>query len=283
MKRHAFTLIELLVVIAIIAILAAILFPVFAQAKEAAKRTQTLSNAKNLNLAFILYGADYDDTMMIETSSEHPKFQDRGGYQGILQPYIKNYEIFYSATRNTIGTPSNGVECTSDVNPSGRCLGFGINDGVYDRGFWMGIWRGSQTFWDPDAGNVNWRLGRNFSEIANPADTYLIAETNDERSYTLIYYWQDIEASRLGNDSDSAWISSVRSGGNYAAGYVDGHAKSRKVAAYNMLGDKGIMAKSRKDMLSYCYDVEAPIDLGTIYTCEEVIDLGIGLRTLIGP
>lgn len=62
MKNRAFTLIELLVVIAIIAILAAILFPVFAQAKAAAKKTQDLSNVKNINTAIIMYGADYDDT-----------------------------------------------------------------------------------------------------------------------------------------------------------------------------------------------------------------------------
>lgn len=62
MKR-AFTLIELLVVIAIIAILAAILFPVFAQAKLAAKKTSDLSNLKQLSLAVIMYTNDYDDTV----------------------------------------------------------------------------------------------------------------------------------------------------------------------------------------------------------------------------
>jgi len=61
MKRRGFTLIELLVVIAIIAILAAILFPVFAQAKEAAKKTSDLSNQKQLDLGHIIYSADSDD------------------------------------------------------------------------------------------------------------------------------------------------------------------------------------------------------------------------------
>lgn len=60
-KSLAFTLIELLVVIAIIAILAAILFPVFAQAKDAAKKTQTLSNIKQLSLANLMYANDFDD------------------------------------------------------------------------------------------------------------------------------------------------------------------------------------------------------------------------------
>jgi len=61
MKRRGFTLIELLVVIAIIAILAAILFPVFAQAKEAAKKTSDLSNQKQLTLGHIMYASDNDD------------------------------------------------------------------------------------------------------------------------------------------------------------------------------------------------------------------------------
>src|SRR5271170_5551956 len=62
MSRRAFTLIELLGVIAIIAILAAILFPVFAHAKEAAKKITCLSNVRQLNDAWIMYANDYDDT-----------------------------------------------------------------------------------------------------------------------------------------------------------------------------------------------------------------------------
>ncbi|MCA1947339.1 MAG: prepilin-type N-terminal cleavage/methylation domain-containing protein, partial [Armatimonadetes bacterium] len=62
-KQRAFTLIELLVVIAIIAILAAILFPVFAQAKKAAKKTTCLSNVKQHALAVLMYSADADDTL----------------------------------------------------------------------------------------------------------------------------------------------------------------------------------------------------------------------------
>jgi len=65
LRNLGFTLIELLVVIAIIAILAAILFPVFARAKEAAKKTQSLSNLKQIDLAWLMYAGDYDDQMML--------------------------------------------------------------------------------------------------------------------------------------------------------------------------------------------------------------------------
>jgi prepilin-type N-terminal cleavage/methylation domain-containing protein/prepilin-type processing-associated H-X9-DG protein len=79
MNRKAFTLIELLVVIAIIAILAAILFPVFAQAKAAAKKTATLSNVKQSSLGQIMYAGDNDDNYASATSVETGGGQCSGG------------------------------------------------------------------------------------------------------------------------------------------------------------------------------------------------------------
>lgn len=93
-RRGAFTLIELLVVIAIIAILAAILFPVFAQAKAAAKKTACISNLKNIGLGFQIYLPDYDDVWPLWTKEMNQPsgvyFLPRNMYQGILEPYIKN-------------------------------------------------------------------------------------------------------------------------------------------------------------------------------------------------
>jgi len=91
MKR-AFTLIELLVVIAIIAILAAILFPVFAQAKAAAKKTQALSNAKQASLGILMYMGDSDDVFPVGSGCGWFYPQD-GGWAWDTQPYIKSLPI----------------------------------------------------------------------------------------------------------------------------------------------------------------------------------------------
>ena len=95
MMKHinrAFTLIELLVVIAIIAILAAILFPVFAQAKLAAKKISSLSNTKNIGLGIMMYSTDVDDTLpmlqYVLVSASNP--YDWWGWPRMVHPYIKN-------------------------------------------------------------------------------------------------------------------------------------------------------------------------------------------------
>ncbi len=99
MKRKAFTLIELLVVIAIIAILAAILFPVFAQAKLAAKKTSDLNQLKQLALGTLMYANDSDDYFMVIPAfagNDQPHWSDR------TQPYIKNKAIMADSS-NRVG------------------------------------------------------------------------------------------------------------------------------------------------------------------------------------
>lgn len=103
-RRSAFTLIELLVVIAIIAILAAILFPVFAQAKMAAKKTAALSQIKQLGTAVQIYLADYDDTY------SKAQYWDQGtafidGFRMwsselVIGPYTKNTQLLVSPGDN---------------------------------------------------------------------------------------------------------------------------------------------------------------------------------------
>src|SRR5262245_17148932 len=122
--KKAFTLIELLVVIAIIAILAAILFPVFAQAKAAAKHTQSISNIKQLATSAILYTNDYEDHFVSQiwdyTGSQTFEFAQ------LWQPYMKNWDILYDPNRtNECYTFSN-----TWGNGSKRCQGYGVNLGL---------------------------------------------------------------------------------------------------------------------------------------------------------
>lgn len=98
--RRAFTLIELLVVIAIIAILAAILFPVFAQAREKARQTSCLSNLKQLGLAVMMYTQDYDENYPLQTSGSN------NGWFGYATPD---------------GQPNNPCQ-TNGWDPAGGCL-----------------------------------------------------------------------------------------------------------------------------------------------------------------
>lgn len=98
-KQNAFTLIELLVVIAIIAILAAILFPVFAQARGKARQTVCLSNEKQIGLGIVMYAQDYDETLPranyavpLGSNPLGPKLERVHWYQAV-EPYIKaNYD-----------------------------------------------------------------------------------------------------------------------------------------------------------------------------------------------
>ena len=87
MKKRAFTLIELLVVIAIIAILAAILFPVFAQAREKARQATCLSNIKQCGLAWQMYTQDYDERTPLW-------FAGAKTVRDLLQPYSKSQLLF---------------------------------------------------------------------------------------------------------------------------------------------------------------------------------------------
>src|SRR5215218_3224774 len=110
-RRRGFTLIELLVVIAIIAILAAILFPVFAQAREKARQATCLSNCKQIGLASNMYVQDYDETFPghnwpsgegVHKLPDGRTFQGHVGWPLLFYPYVKNLSVF---------------TCPSDANP----------------------------------------------------------------------------------------------------------------------------------------------------------------------
>jgi len=106
MVRRGFTLIELLVVIAIIAILAAILFPVFARAREKAKQASCQSNVKQLGLAFMMYAQDYDD--YLPACGVHNADGTRALWTRLVDPYIKNNQIVNCPTKPQGGAAWSG-------------------------------------------------------------------------------------------------------------------------------------------------------------------------------
>ncbi|HWD39015.1 MAG TPA: prepilin-type N-terminal cleavage/methylation domain-containing protein [Fimbriimonas sp.] len=206
-----FTLIELLVVIAIIAILAAILFPVFAQAKEAAKRAACLSNTRQIGTSMLLYVNDYDD--VFPSVYEDHAAQVWYDSWDLLLPYTKSLDIFYCPDRHDHG-------CGGDWNlddPT-RCIGYGYNWGPY-QDFTPGEFEGgllNPYFWTEESEGAT---GRSGTEIVAPAQTFAFGDTHDRTWYT------DSISTGLTTFTGTS-NSQLVHGGRFNMNYVDGHAKN---------------------------------------------------------
>ncbi|HEU4753407.1 MAG TPA: prepilin-type N-terminal cleavage/methylation domain-containing protein [Armatimonadota bacterium] len=108
--RRGFTLIELLVVIAIIAILAAILFPVFAQAREKARQISCASNMRNLGTAVMLYAQDYDEQLPLAAYTTTGF--DFVVWHDLTDPYVRNKQIWHCPSSQVKKTDQSGKETT---------------------------------------------------------------------------------------------------------------------------------------------------------------------------
>ncbi len=219
MTRRGFTLIELLVVIAIIAILAAILFPVFARAREKARQTSCLSNLKQIALGMQMYIQDYDERLPY-----HYFRNSSGTIVGsiitVIHPYIKNVQVWDcpSASRKT--------SVNSDGSPAilGE-MSYGWNHYIF-------AW-----------------LGTKLATIKSPAETVIAADTcMDSWGRGRLYYpsWGYNDSCATNSNwpagcDDSYWNSGtygrpgfnfvVRHNGQGNVNFVDGHTKTFSYSA----------------------------------------------------
>jgi prepilin-type N-terminal cleavage/methylation domain-containing protein len=191
MKR-AFTLIELLVVIAIIAILAAILFPVFAQAKVAAKKTTSLSNLKQATTAQIMYAGDSEDIFPLVMAATHNAAIVDGyastdyTWQNLVQPYAKNWQLMVSPlSRYQRSDPklSNDVFFNYGMSPNSAMAGIANFGDTYYSGP-PGVW-GPTIKWNGVGGAYNdlefWGFGGDPSDPSTMKGGNSLSQSNIAR------------------------------------------------------------------------------------------------------
>jgi prepilin-type N-terminal cleavage/methylation domain-containing protein/prepilin-type processing-associated H-X9-DG protein len=221
-----FTLIELLVVIAVLAILAALLFPVFSQAKMAAKRTVCLSNLRQIGIAAVAYLADSEDVYpQTRQYSPDPASEDASGEidEPIYESAFAPLQIYIEPNEGAASKVTSRLfECPDDPDPLGRRC----------------------TEIDPDAPDVTSYLangyfvfGQNESAITRPANTIYLAERrsnpvgNDDPYCDDIYHpWFNATNSSAPEDEMDPTIGAIattRHLGLANYDFADGHAKSQ--------------------------------------------------------
>jgi len=197
MGRRGFTLIELLVVIAIIAILAAILFPVFARAREKARQASCQSNEKQIALAILMYVQDYDEVLPGTYIYEVPGDVNwLFSFGALVYPYVKNAQLYVCPS----GGGATGWAGTNALIPK-------------------------NSYWSPDQSfcalsNARYAL----AQLASPADTILFLDTNSTNGGPEFWLGAASTAQDYANyTSGGANGPRHNEGRNYA--FADGHVK----------------------------------------------------------
>ena len=226
-QKRAFTLIELLVVIAIIAILAAILFPVFAQARAKARGIACLSNVKQIGTAMMMYVQDYDET----TPSARG-----GGWEWWTEmvPYMKSTDLLMCPDRPISGARTQGAlnsTCVSGLYQLKGYPGYGYNWGpIHYRG---GGLLGPSTPVPVGTGCASggsYHTGTSIASIDSPAEMFAFGDTYDTpRATVAISFAMD-------NFNGNANSQMRHQQGFMNMAFTDGHAKAVKMIGGFMVG-----------------------------------------------
>jgi len=196
LMRRGFTLIELLVVIAIIAILAAILFPVFARAREKARQTSCLSNMKQLALGAKMYMGDYDELFFGHIqgtrATNYPPAAGTMYWMQQVEPYVRNAQIFTCPSKPSYTW--NGAQDSS--------IGYGMN-------YWL-------TYY------YYYSYG-SLAQMKRAAETIWFADCNYYVVYPTFYLYTYPTNATYGLNGTARLQARHNGGDNF--GFVDGHAK----------------------------------------------------------
>lgn len=248
--KQAFTLIELLVVIAIIAILAAILFPVFAQAREKARQTSCLSNLKQLGLGAMMYAQDYDETLPetgwqgpCSPAGEPPQTATDSFFSGVyafplaVMPYQKNYNILvcpsdpdkggwgktgsvcYEQQLLLMGVPGAYAGMRSVANAMTKTLPLS-----YAGNYFL-----SSAYATPTTSGINGGKMRPMSSYASPANLIYVADVGSQVANGNAFAgWYIAPGYGLTASGTGRWEKGQRHAGGRSWVFCDGHAKWSK-------------------------------------------------------
>ncbi len=210
-RKGAFTLIELLVVIAIIAILAAILFPVFAQAREKARGISCLSNVKQQGLALMMYAQDFDETFPFGMDD-----QWHNAWPSTIQPYVKNDGIVRCPDDSNTALPS------SEQGWAGIGVSYGANGVIY----WNGSTNAMEGVITPMAQSWLAPGSATLALITKPADTILVTEKHNTDMQKLVP-----SAGVTGVGNTSYWYGSVFTAVNWWDSFCPGEVPNGSIPA----------------------------------------------------